>query len=225
MRQVIDDELREAGVRLRDLDVRLELGLQESARSAVLAGYGVTFISRSAIEADLAAGTLAVGRVEGLEPSREISLVRSAGRARDARRPGVRRVRARAARVIVRWGLDALPGLLGSPASTAPLLVASPRWDGLELPVEPAALDARCPRTASRRPRHAPGAASSRSAAAARSISARRSRRGGRAARLRADDLLRCRVDDVLRRARPGPARCAAAAGARIRAASSTTPS
>jgi DNA-binding transcriptional LysR family regulator len=80
VRQVIEEELREAGVRLRDLDVRLELGLQESARSAVLAGFGVTFISRSAIEADLAAGTLATARVEGLEPSREISLVRSAGR-------------------------------------------------------------------------------------------------------------------------------------------------
>src|SRR5207249_4846817 len=36
VRQVIDDELRAAGVRPRDLDVRLELGLQESARSAVL---------------------------------------------------------------------------------------------------------------------------------------------------------------------------------------------
>src|SRR6266851_5234976 len=81
VRQVIEEELRAAGVRLRDLDVQLELGLQESARSAVVGGYGVTFISRSAIEADLAAGTVAVGRVEGLEPSREISLVRSAGRA------------------------------------------------------------------------------------------------------------------------------------------------
>jgi DNA-binding transcriptional LysR family regulator len=81
VRQVIEEELRVAGVRLRDLDVRLELGLQESARSAVVGGYGVTFISRSAIEADIAAGTVAVARVEGLEPSREISLVRSAGRA------------------------------------------------------------------------------------------------------------------------------------------------
>jgi len=81
VRQVIDDELREAGLRLRDLDVRLELGLQESARSAVLGGFGVTFISRSAIDADVAAGTVAVAQVEGLEPSREISLVRSAGRA------------------------------------------------------------------------------------------------------------------------------------------------
>ena len=81
VRQVIEEELRAAGLRLRDLDVRLELGLQESARSAVVAGFGVTFISRSAIEADLAAGTVDVGRVEGLEASREISLVRSAGRA------------------------------------------------------------------------------------------------------------------------------------------------
>ncbi len=69
VRQVIEEELRAVGVRLRDLDVQLELGLQESARSAVLAGYGVTFISRSAIESDLAAGTVAVARVEGLEPS------------------------------------------------------------------------------------------------------------------------------------------------------------
>jgi DNA-binding transcriptional LysR family regulator len=81
VRQVIEEELRAAGLRLRDLDVRLELGLQESARSAVVAGLGVTFISRSAIEADIAAGTVDVGTVEGLEPSRTISLVRSAGRA------------------------------------------------------------------------------------------------------------------------------------------------
>jgi DNA-binding transcriptional LysR family regulator len=81
VRAVIEEELRAAGIRLKDLDVHLELGLQESVKSAVVAGYGVTFISRSAIEAELAAGTLAVARVRGLEPAREISLVRSAGRA------------------------------------------------------------------------------------------------------------------------------------------------
>jgi DNA-binding transcriptional LysR family regulator len=80
VRQVIEDELREAGIRIRDLDVRLELGLQESVKSSVAAGYGVTFISRSAVEAELAAGTLAAARVEGLDPAREISLVRAAGR-------------------------------------------------------------------------------------------------------------------------------------------------
>ena len=81
VRQVIEDELRTVGVRLRDLDVRLELGLQESARSAAIAGYGITFISRAAIDADVAAGALAIARVQGLDPVREISLVRSTGRA------------------------------------------------------------------------------------------------------------------------------------------------
>ena len=80
VRQVIEDELRTVGVRLRDLDVPLELGLQESVRSAVRAGFGVAFISRTAIEADLASGAIAEARVEGLEPVREISLVRAAGR-------------------------------------------------------------------------------------------------------------------------------------------------
>jgi len=80
VRQVIEDELRRVGTRLRDLEPRLELGLQESVKSAVAAGYGVTFISRTGIEADLAAGTLETARVKGLDPAREISLVRSAGR-------------------------------------------------------------------------------------------------------------------------------------------------
>jgi DNA-binding transcriptional LysR family regulator len=81
VRQMIDDELRELGVRLRDLNVRLELGLQESARAAVLGGFGATFISRIAIEGDLAAGTLALVRVDGLAPAREIQLARATGRA------------------------------------------------------------------------------------------------------------------------------------------------
>jgi DNA-binding transcriptional LysR family regulator len=80
VRQVIEDELRKAGTRLRDLDVRLELGLQESVRSAVLAGQGVTFISRLAIDADLAAGRIATARVRGLDPVREIFVARAGGR-------------------------------------------------------------------------------------------------------------------------------------------------
>lgn len=80
VRQVIEEELRKAGKRLRDLDVKLELGLQESVKSAVEAGYGVTFISRSAVESELAVGSLSSARVRGLEPSRQISLVRASGR-------------------------------------------------------------------------------------------------------------------------------------------------
>jgi len=82
VRQIVEDALRRRGVRLRDLDVHLELGLQESVRRAVEAGYGVTFISRTAVESDLEAGTLAEARVQGLEATREISLASAAGRAR-----------------------------------------------------------------------------------------------------------------------------------------------
>ena len=80
VRQLIEDELRRVGVRLRDLDVRLELGLQESVTSAVRGGYGVTFISRSSVENDLAAGTLVEARLAGQELEREIYLVRASGR-------------------------------------------------------------------------------------------------------------------------------------------------
>jgi len=82
VRQIVEDALRRQGVKLRDLDVRLELGLQESVRRAVEAGYGVTFISRTAVEAELDAGRLAEARVEGLEATREISLASATGRAR-----------------------------------------------------------------------------------------------------------------------------------------------
>ncbi len=80
VRQMIEEELRRAGLRIRDLEVRLELGLQESVKAAVAAGHGVTFISRSSIEPELAAGSLAAARVKGLDPTREISLVRPTGR-------------------------------------------------------------------------------------------------------------------------------------------------
>jgi DNA-binding transcriptional LysR family regulator len=81
VRQMIDDELHRAGLRLRDLDVRIELGLQESVTSAVRSGFGVTFISRSSVENDLAAGTLVEAHVRELVLEREIYLVRAAGRA------------------------------------------------------------------------------------------------------------------------------------------------
>jgi maleylacetate reductase len=41
--------------------------------------------------------------------------------------------------VIVRWGLDSLAEACGEAGISSPLLVASPRWAGLELPVAPVA--------------------------------------------------------------------------------------
>jgi LysR family transcriptional regulator, low CO2-responsive transcriptional regulator len=84
VRQMVEDELRKGGRKMRDLDVPLELGLQESVRSAVQAGYGVSFISRRAVESDLAAGTLAESRVRGLDLAREIWIARASGRAGSA---------------------------------------------------------------------------------------------------------------------------------------------
>ena len=41
--------------------------------------------------------------------------------------------------MIVRWGLDSLAEACAEAGVSSPLLVASPRWDSLELPVRPAA--------------------------------------------------------------------------------------
>ena len=41
--------------------------------------------------------------------------------------------------MIVRWGLASLPEACAEAGVSSPLLVASPRWDSLELPVEPGA--------------------------------------------------------------------------------------
>ena len=98
VRQVIEDELRKAGMRLRDLDIHLELGLQESVRSAVVAGRGIAFISRLAIEADLGAGRIATARVRGLDPVREIFLARASGRSET-----------RAARAFIAFAQEHLP--------------------------------------------------------------------------------------------------------------------
>jgi DNA-binding transcriptional LysR family regulator len=84
VRQMVEDELRKAGRRLRDLDAPLELGLQESVRSAVLGGFGVGFISRRAVETELTAGTLAEARVRGLDLARDIYIARASGRAGSA---------------------------------------------------------------------------------------------------------------------------------------------
>jgi DNA-binding transcriptional LysR family regulator len=98
VRQLIEDELRLRGMRLRDLGVRLELGLQESVTTAVRAGYGVTFISRSSVEHDLTAGTLAEARVWELDLEREIFLARAAGR-----------VESRAVHAFVEFARERLP--------------------------------------------------------------------------------------------------------------------
>ena len=80
VRAVLESAFRAAGIRMRDLDITLELGLQQSVRVAVLDGLGITVISRLAVERDLAEGRLVAVTVEGAVLARDFSLVRHAGR-------------------------------------------------------------------------------------------------------------------------------------------------
>ena len=80
VRAVLEAALRAQGVRARDLEVTMELGLQQSVKAAVLDGLGITVISRLAVERDVAEGRLAALPVEGAALSRDFSLVRHAGR-------------------------------------------------------------------------------------------------------------------------------------------------
>ena len=77
--------------------------------------------------------------------------------------------------MIVRWGLDSLPEACAEAGVSSPLLVASPRWDALELAVAPAAGGSEVPtdRIAEASPPQATPTACSRSAAGARSTSAK----------------------------------------------------
>ncbi len=56
------------------------------------------------------------------------------GRTPSTGRGGVRRLRAGASPVIVRWGLDELPGVLASSGSSGRCSSRAARWDALELP-------------------------------------------------------------------------------------------
>ena len=81
VRQVVEDELRSLGVRLRDLSIVARArpaGVGAQRRAGRLR---VTFISRTAVESDLAAGTVAEAHLQGMSAKREISLVRASGRA------------------------------------------------------------------------------------------------------------------------------------------------
>ena len=209
VRQVVEEELRRAGLKLRSLEPKLELGLQESVKSAVAAGYGVTFISRTAIEGELAAGTLATARVAGLDPSRQLYVVRAKGRPPTRVGRGVPGVRQGARGVIVRWGLDAYPGS----ARRARDRAAAPRHDTPLGPARPP-----CRRAvrglSPARPQRDRGRGGRRGGGRRRSRRPRRrqrdrhgqgrERRDRAAAGLHPDDLLRSRMDIGFRGPRRG---------------------
>lgn len=62
-REAVDAVLREAGVPLTPV---MELGSSEAVKEAVAAGLGVSFLSRLAVDADVAAGRLTIVPVDGV---------------------------------------------------------------------------------------------------------------------------------------------------------------
>lgn len=80
VRAALESALREGGLRDRDLDVQMELGLQQSVKAAVLDGVGITVISRLAVEREVEEGTLAAVRITEPALARDFSVVRHAGR-------------------------------------------------------------------------------------------------------------------------------------------------
>jgi DNA-binding transcriptional LysR family regulator len=80
VRSVVEAAMREGGLRDRDLHVAMELGLQQSVKAAVLDGYGITVISRLAVEREVAEGGLVALKLEGPGLERHFFAVRHAGR-------------------------------------------------------------------------------------------------------------------------------------------------
>jgi DNA-binding transcriptional LysR family regulator len=78
-RRVIEQALANAGIKSKDLAIRMELDSTEGLLNAVEAGLGVTFVSRWAVRNQLALGTLEIARIDGLTLSRRFSMAYPAG--------------------------------------------------------------------------------------------------------------------------------------------------
>jgi DNA-binding transcriptional LysR family regulator len=77
IRAVFDDNLRQRGVRPTELNIVLEMGLNESAKHAVMAGAGVSYMSKFAVRSEVEHHTLAVVRVTEFRILRDFYFVHS----------------------------------------------------------------------------------------------------------------------------------------------------
>ncbi len=78
-RKIVEQAFERAGLKVREMHVRMTFDSTEGLLSAVEAGLGVAFVSRWAVRAQLALGTLRVARVKGLELGRMFSVATVAG--------------------------------------------------------------------------------------------------------------------------------------------------
>jgi DNA-binding transcriptional LysR family regulator len=78
-RRVVENALAGAGLKMKEINIRMELDSTEGLLSAVEAGLGVTFVSRWAVRNQLSLGTLKLARVKNLKLSRMFSLAYPVG--------------------------------------------------------------------------------------------------------------------------------------------------
>jgi DNA-binding transcriptional LysR family regulator len=78
-RRVVESALKNGGLRMRQLNIVMDLDSTEAIVSGVEAGLGVGFVSRWAIGKELKLGTLKQVRVRGLEIVRDLTLIRRPG--------------------------------------------------------------------------------------------------------------------------------------------------
>src|ERR1700761_3367591 len=78
-RRVVENALAKAGLKKKEINVRMELDSTEGLLSAVEAGLGVTFVSIWAVRNLISLGTLKKARVRNLKLSRMFSLAYPAG--------------------------------------------------------------------------------------------------------------------------------------------------
>lgn len=80
VRSVVEAAMRADGLAFAAEDARLELGLQQSVKAAVLEGLGISIVSRLAVSREVADGRLAAVPLTGAGIAREFQVVRRAGR-------------------------------------------------------------------------------------------------------------------------------------------------
>jgi DNA-binding transcriptional LysR family regulator len=78
-RRIVEQALEDAGIKLRDLHIRMPFDSTEGLLTAVEAGLGIAFVSRWAVRSHLALGTLQVAHFKGLQLGRMFSLATPAG--------------------------------------------------------------------------------------------------------------------------------------------------
>jgi DNA-binding transcriptional LysR family regulator len=78
-RRIVEKAVSAAGLKLKELNIRMQLDSTEGLLSAVEAGLGVAFVSRWAVRNQLSLGTLKIARVRELKLSRKFSLAYSGG--------------------------------------------------------------------------------------------------------------------------------------------------